>query len=202
MKAPFGTAARSDVWLTLGLAVLGIAATVWDLVTRLIEVVPNEDVPVDVQVFASQQSIAVEGVGDAVPVELERFTVHVSDLPVGTYVSAIGAALAPAVATVTVLVCVAWLLFNIGGGRFFSRLNTRLVTTAALAVVIGWVVTAAMTTAAANGALAQLSSESDAGFEITAHISFLYLFAAMVAGCIAAAFHTGERMQRDSEGLV
>lgn len=202
MKAPFGTATRSDVWLTLGLAVLGIVATLWDLVTRLADVLPNRDVPVDVEVAASTQPIAIKGVGDAVPAEIERFTVHVSDLPAGTYIAVIGAAVVPAVAIVTVLVCLAWLLRNIGAGQFFSRRNTRLVTTAAFATVIGWVITAAMSTAAANGALARLSTDDRAGFEITMSISFLYLFAAMVAGCVAAAFHTGERMQRDSEGLV
>jgi len=202
MKAPFGTATRSDVWLTLGLAVLGIVATLWDAIARLVEVVPNEDVPVDVRVFESSQLLTIDGVGEAIPADVDRFTVHVSDLPLGTYVAAIGAAVAPAVATITVLVCLAWLLRNIGAGQFFSRRNTRLVTTAALAAVVGWLVTGAMSTAAANGALARLSTDPEAGFEITMGISFLYLFAAMVAGCVAAAFHTGERMQRDSEGLV
>lgn len=202
MKAPFGTATRSDVWLTLGLAVLGIVATLWDLVTRLVDVLPNEDVPVDVQAATSTQPIAIKGVGDAVPAEIDRFTVHVSDLPPGTFIAVIGAAVVPAAATITVLVCLAWLLRNIGAGQFFSRLNTRLVTTAALATVVGWLVTTALSTAASNGALARLSTDDRAGFEIMMQVSFLYLFAAMVAGCVAAAFHTGERMQRDSEGLV
>ena len=202
MKAPFGTATRSDVWLTLALAAVGIVATLWEAVARLVGVVPNRDVPLEVQVMSSTQAIAIEGVADVVPVELDRFTVHVSDLPPGTYIAAIGAVVVPAVTVVTVLACLAWLLRNIGAGRFFSRLNTRLVTTAALATAVGWLLTTALKTAAANGALARLSTDDRAGFEVTMSISFLYLFAAMVAGCVAAAFHTGERVQRDSEGLV
>jgi len=202
MKAPFGTATRSDVWLTLALALVGIIATLWDAIARLAEVLPNQDVPVDVQVTASAQTLAIEGVGRAVPAEVDRFTVHVSDLPPGTYIAAIAAAVVPAAAVITVLVCLAWLLRNIGAGHYFSRRNTRLVTTAALATVVGWLLTAVASTAAGNGALALLSEDPDAGFRITVSISFLYLFAAMVAGCVAAAFHTGERMQRDSDGLV
>ena len=202
MKAPFGTATRSDVWLTLALAVMGILVTLVDAIVRLVDVLPNRDVPVEVQAATPRQTIDVPGVGDAVPAEIGQFTVRVSDLPFGTYVAVIGAAVAPAVAIVTVLVCLAWLLRNIGAGRFFSPLNTRLVTTAALATMVGWVVTTAMSTAAANGALASLSAQDRPGFEVTMSVSFMWLFAAMVAGCVAAAFHTGERMQRDSEGLV
>jgi len=202
MKAPFGTATRSDVWFTLALAVVGIVGTIWQAIDRLVEIVPNTDVPIDVQMASSTQSIAIEGVGDAVPVDIDRFTVHVSDLPPGTFIAAIGAAVVPAVTVTTVLVCLAWLLRNIGSGQFFSARNTRLVTTAALATVVGWLVTTVLDTAAANGALALLSPPDRAEFEISMRISFLYLFAAMVAGCVAAAFHTGERMQRDSEGLV
>ncbi|WP_313403924.1 DUF2975 domain-containing protein [Aeromicrobium sp.] len=202
MKAPFGTATRADVWFTVALAVVAIVATVVDAVTRLVDVVPNRDVPVEVQLSTSQQSIAIDGVGEAVPAELDRFTVHVSDLPFASYVSVIATVVVPALTVVAVLVCLTWLLRNIGAGQFFSRTNTRLVTTAALVGVLGWVLTVAFSTAAANGALAQLTTDPEAGFEITMNISFLYLFAAMVTGCVAAAFHTGERMQRDSEGLV
>lgn len=202
MKAPFGTATRADVWFTVVLAVVAIVATVVDAVTRLVDVVPNRDVPVEVQLATSTQSIAIEGVAESVPAELDRFTVHVSDLPFATYVSVIGTVVVPAFTIVAVLVCLTWLLRNIGAGQFFSRTNTRLVTTAALVSILGWVLTLAFSTFAANGALAQLTTDPEAGFEITMNISFLYLFAAMVAGCVAAAFHTGERMQRDSEGLV
>ena len=201
MKAPFGTATRSDVWFTLALAVVGIVGTIWQAIDRLIEIVPNTDVPVDVEMASSTQSIAIEGVGDAVPVDIDRFTVHVSDLPPGTFIAAIGAAVVPAVSVTTVLVCLAWLLRNIGSGRIFSPRNTRLVTTAALATVVGWLLTTVLNTAAANGALALLSPDR-ADFTVSMSVSFLYLFAAMVAGCVAAAFHAGERMQRDSDGLV
>ena len=202
MKAPFGTATRSDVWFTLALAVVGIVGTLWQVIDRLLEIVPNRDVPVDVQMATSRQSIAIDGVGDAVPADIDSFTVHVSDLPPGTFIAAIGAAVVPAVTVITVLVCLAWLLRNIGSGQFFSPRNTRLVTTAALVTVIGWLLTTVLDTAAANGALALLSPPDRANFTVSMSVSFLYLFAAMVAGCVAAAFHTGERMQRDSEGLV
>lgn len=202
MKAPFGTATRADVWFTLALAIIAIVVTVVDAVTRLAEVLPNRDVPVEVQLSTSTQPIAIEGVGESIPAELDRFTVHVSDLPFATYMSAIAVVLVPALAVVAVLVCLTWLLRNIGAGEFFSRTNTRLVTTAALVAVLGWVLTTAFSTAAANGALAQLSTDPEPAFAITMNISFVYLFVAMVAGCFAAAFHTGERLQRDSEGLV
>ncbi|MBC9225038.1 DUF2975 domain-containing protein [Aeromicrobium sp. 636] len=202
MRAPFGTATRADVWFTAALALVGIVGTLVDAVVRLTQVLPNREVPVDVDLPASTQPIAIAGVGDAVPVEIDRVTVHVSDLPPASYGAVIASIVVPAVSIIVVLVCLTWLLRNIGTGEFFSRTNTRLVTSAALTAVVGWLLTTVATTGAANGALATLTTDDTSGFEISMNISFLYLFAAMVAGCIAATFHTGERMQRDSEGLV
>ncbi|MCD9152828.1 DUF2975 domain-containing protein [Aeromicrobium duanguangcaii] len=202
MKAPFGTATRADVWFTASLALIGILATLTDAVSRLREVLPNRDVPVDVDLQTSTQPIAISGVGDAIPVEIDRVTVSVSDLSPTSYGAVIASIVVPAVSIIVVLVCLTWLLRNIGAGEFFSRTNTRLVTGAALTAVLGWLLTTVATTGAANGALAKLTTADDPGFEISMNISFLALFAAMVAGCIASVFHTGERMQRDSEGLV
>lgn len=199
-KQPFG-AAKSDLWTAVVLGVLVIVGTLVTAVRRVIEIAPNQDVPVDVTVTPQQRPISIDGVGEAVPVELDSGTVIVSDLPVWSHLAALAAVVVPALAVIAVALCVAWLCRNLASGVFFSGTNTRLVTATSLVILAGWLLTTVATTVAANGAYRRLSDGSGE-FEVTMDLSFFYLFVAMVVGCLAGAFRAGERLQRDTAGLV
>lgn len=192
---------RSDLWTVL---VLGGAVVVWtlvDLVLRLMEIIPNRDVPVTVELMGERLELPIGPGGEPIPGEVSTATIHVSDLPVATYISALGAVVVPAVTTIAVIVCVMVLCRNLMAGRFFSRTNTRLVTSIALLIAVGWLVSFIFSTMASNGALALVA---DRAFleSVQFQVDWVAVLAAMGVGALASAFHAGERMQRDTEGLV
>lgn len=200
MKAPFGTATRADQWLVIVLSAAVIVGTLIGAVRRVVEIIPNQDVPVEIPFDSQRQAIVIEGVGE-VSAELDRAVVIVPELPLASWMAALVGVIVPALAVVAVMVCVAWLCRNLAAGAFFSPTNTRLLTTASLCIAGGWLVSVITTTLTGNGALARIGPE-DGGTTVSMTVSFEYLFAAIVVGCLAAAFYAGERLQRDAEGLV
>ena len=200
MKAPLGTATRSDQWLVIVLSAIVSVTTLWTAARRVVEILPNEDVPVDVQFDPTTQPITIEGVG-TVSAEIDHATVTVPDLPIVSWLAALGGVIVPALAIVGIMVCVAWLCRHLMTGEFFSRTNTRLLTSISMLIVLGWVADLMGRTFAGNSALARLAEDGE-GFALSTTLPLQYLFVAIVVGCIAAAFHAGERMQRDAEGLV
>lgn len=200
MKAPLGTATRSDQWLVIVLSVMVSVATIVTAARRVVEILPNRDVPVDVEFATTTQPITIEGVG-TVSAQIDRATVTAPDLPIASWLAALGGAIVPALAIVAIMVCVAWLCRHLMAGEFFSRTNTRLLTSISMLILVAWVADLVGTTLAGNGALARLADDGE-GFALSTTLPLQYLFVAIVVGCIAAAFHAGERMQRDAEGLV
>lgn len=200
MKAPLGTATRSDQWLVIVLSVMVSVATIVTAVRRVVEILPNRDVPVDVEFATTTQPITIEGVG-TVSAQIDRATVTAPDLPIASWLAALGGVIVPALAIVAIMVCVAWLCRHLMAGEFFSRTNTRLLTSISMLILVAWVANLVGTTLAGNGALARLADDGE-GFALSTTLPLQYLFVAIVVGCIAAAFHAGERMQRDAEGLV
>ncbi|MFD1861115.1 DUF2975 domain-containing protein [Aeromicrobium camelliae] len=199
-KSPFEVS-RSDLWTVLVIGGVIVVSTLVSLVSRLIEIVPNRDVPVSVDLMGEQLELPVGPGGDAVTGEVSTATIHVSDLPVATYVSALGAAVVPAITTVAVIVCVMVLCRNLMAGRFFSRTNTRLVTSVALLIAFGWLISFIFSTMASNGALALVADRALLD-SVQFRVDWVAVLAAMGVGALASAFHAGERMQRDTEGLV
>ncbi len=200
MKQLFETT-RSDLWFGAVAGVLVIAGTIVAAVRRVLEILPNHDVPVEVFPESDPHQLSLAGITREVPVEVDRATVFVSDLPPASFASALAAVIIPAVSVIAVVACIAWLCRNLALGRFFCRTNTRLVTATSMLILLGWFFSSLAATMASNGALASLSPDS-AGFSATTHFSFTFLFAAIVAGCLAGAFHAGDRLQRDNAGLV
>ncbi|GAA3524805.1 hypothetical protein AFL01nite_14580 [Aeromicrobium flavum] len=200
MKQPFG-AARSDLWTAVVISVVVIVGTIVDAVSRIAEILPNRDVPVEVYLDAQRQDVAIPGVGERIPVELDHVTVRVSDLPPASLAAALGAVIVPACAVIAVMLCISWFCRNLASGQFFSRTNTRLVTATSFVILGGWLISSIATTMASNGALARLSPEA-ADVAVSMQFSFLYLFVAIIVGCLGAAFHAGERLQRETAGLV
>jgi len=201
MKQPYGVATRSDQWLVVAVSVAVVVGTLVAAVRRLVQLVPNHDVPVELAVDAPRQPVTLDGVGDPVMAEFDRVLVRVPELPWVSWIAAVVGVVATALAIVVVMTCLALLCRHLAAGRYFTASNTRLLSAAALAMAGGWLVDLVTTTLVGNGALSRLT-ESDEVLTVTASIDGEYLFAAIVLGCLAAAFHAGERMQRDAEGLV
>ncbi|RLV55697.1 DUF2975 domain-containing protein [Aeromicrobium phragmitis] len=199
-KSPFG-ASRSDLWAVLIVGGVIVVSTLVGLVVRLVEIVPNRDVPVTVQLMGERLALPLGPNGEPLSGEVSTATIQVSDMPVATYVSALGAAIVPALATIGVVVCVMVLCRNLMAGRFFSRANTRLVSAVSVLIALGWLISFLFSTMASNGALA-LVADRELLESVQFRVDWVAVLAAMGVGALASAFHAGERMQRDTEGLV
>src|SRR5690606_35119715 len=135
-----------------------------------------------------------------VTVAVETATATASNLPGITLASLVLAevAIALTVLTVTVLICL--LCLNMLRGTMFSRTNSRLVTVSSFAIVVGWGIHALFTTMGVNGTFGTLSDYSYDNVIFT--MNWLPFVFAMTLGALALAFRAGERMQRDTDGLV
>lgn len=108
------------------------------------------------------------------------------------------------VATATTVIVVSSLLLLSGAvlrGAVFSKRNTALVATAGVSAVIGTVVAATLENLGAAELLLDIAGPSFpvllANFD-----PFTYILAAFAAGLITLVFVVGERLQRETEGLV
>lgn len=199
-KAPW-FARPSDLWSVL---LVGGAVIAWNAVTLvrdLVRLLPNEDVQVDVLLRGVPLDLPIGPGGATVAAHVDTAGVTVSDMPVATYVSALGAAVVPPLATIAVTVCVLLLCRQMLSGQFFSQRATRLITAVSLLIAGGWFAWFGFSVMASNGALALVADPAvlDAAER---PVSWTPILAAMAVGALAAAFHAGERMQRDAEGLV
>ncbi|GAA1787531.1 hypothetical protein [Agromyces lapidis] len=189
------------LWLFM-VAGIGIAVwAAWSAVARIIEVLPNRDVPVLAE-FAGTTAEAPIGVdGAPIPVELDRAFITAPSLPVASLWALVLQQLVVVVAVVGVVVCLVWLARNVSRSIVFSRTNTVLVTTAGLTGLVGYFAVPFLGNMAANGAFAVLSERTFDNVILSVE-PFPLILAAFVAALLGTVFAVGERLQRDAEGLV
>lgn len=114
--------------------------------------------------------------------------------------AAVGAVTA-AWSVVAIVVCLVLLIRNVMKGRVFGRTSARLVTTAGMVAVIGYAAYPFFGNMAANGAFATLSDNSFNNVVMSVNLGGLVAIA-FVAALASTVFVVGERLQRDTEGLV
>lgn len=183
---------------------VGSAVVVWQviaLVAGVARILPNQDAPVEVVLTGAAVDLPLGPEGAALAATVDTATLAVSDMPVATYVAALGTAVVPPLATIAVTVCVLLLCRRMLAGQFFSGTITRLITAVSLLVGGGWLAWFGCSVLASNGVLAQVADRAVAD-QITFQVSWTPILASMAIGALAAAFHAGEKLQRDAEGLV
>ncbi|MEV7972094.1 hypothetical protein [Cellulomonas sp. NPDC089187] len=197
----------ADLWSVL--AVSGIVV-VWNLiflVRGLIPLLGGGEVDVTVLLSGAQVPLPLGQGGSPVEAGVPSAQVAVSDLGAFMTVWAVGAVVVVPLATITVTLLVAGLSRNFLRGQFFSPRNTWIITAISLVVAVAWALNLMCTRFTSNWALVQIGG--DQGFRtwsqdtiISGPHAWLPIFAAMAIGALAAVFRAGERMQRDTEGLV
>lgn len=182
------------------IAGLAIAAwTVWNVAVRIVELVGGG--PLDVLVEFIDTTADAQIGGTTIPVELDRGVITVTGLDAVGVASGVLGQLAFGVTIVVVVACLIALSRNILRGRVFGKTNTRL---AAIGGGIGLVGAAAahlFDTMLANAAMAHVV---DGPFD-TAVMSvepFTFVLAAFALAVVGSVFVVGDRLQRETEGLV
>lgn len=183
--------------------VLGGAVALWSVysaVQRIVEVLTASEVPVLAPFIGERAQLPLGPGGGLVAVEVQEATVHAGDLAPATLFALIAAPIVSTLATLIVIACIALFCRNLLRGVAFSPTNTRLVITTSIAIVAGWAVASLFTTMGVNGAFAALSDhEYD---NVIFATDFTPAIVALVLSAVGLAFQAGERMQRDTEGLV
>lgn len=190
---------RAALGVTMVLGALAAGWTLVQAVLRIVEIVPNRDVPVTAAFADTPATLPIGPDGAAVEVVVERAEFLVSDMPPITLVSLILAEVVSALAIVGAVVCVILLTRNLMRGRAFGAQNVWLVGTGTVIVAIGWILSWLFETMGANGGTAALGSP---GENSSLPLEIVPAFAVASLGALAVAFQIGHRLQRDAEGLI
>jgi hypothetical protein len=203
MKMPsWFRASSADVQVVVVIGVLVILTAVVELIRRLIEVVPNRDVRVALALDGDMSAgLPLGPAGKLVDVEIGEMLVTVSGLPPGTYVGVLGAAVVGPVVAIVVAVLGIGLCRALLRGDVFIPANTLRVNLIAAAILGGALLHTVFATFRHNGVLAALAGSDDV-MGLTVRFEYLPWLAGFALAAFAMAFNVGERMQRDTEGLV
>ncbi|ALJ21996.1 hypothetical protein [Microbacterium sp. No. 7] len=198
------TMSRADASAWWFFIVIGAAFAVWTVVRaviRIAEIVPNSDVRVFAQFRETLAEAPIGPDGAPVAVELQTAYLRAPELPVASVGALVIEQVVIAVSVVTTIACLLFVVRSVLRGRMFSRTNTRLVNTAGATALAGFVLAPFFANMGANGAFAWIS---DRTFDnVLMSVDLTQLFAvAFAAALLIATFAVGERLQRDTEGLV
>lgn len=195
-----GRADRIGLYATMGIAGAGAVAVAWLAIARIVEVLPGRDVPVLVPFVGETASLPIGPGGSAVEVVIDQATVTVPRPAAATQFALVAEPVVHGVAIIAGIALLALFCWNLASGRAFGRSNVRLVMWSAGVLAFGWLIGTIFTNMTVNGALSAIS-----GHEYEAAVfamDWVPFFAILALGAIAAAFQVGERLQRDTEGLV
>jgi len=189
------------VLFLIGGVAIAVAAVVQSVVA-IARVLPNRDITLLAPFVATEAQAPLGPDGAPVVVQLDSASVTVASLqPAALGALVISHALV-AVAMVTVVTLLLILCFGILRGRIFSRAHTALVTASGLVAIAGIYFVPFFHNMAVNGALALLSDGTyDRAVVGTVDLSTIFGVAFVVA-LAGTAFAVGDRLQRDTEGLV
>jgi len=135
-----------------------------------------------------------------VEVDVDRAVVTVPQPAAATQFALVAQPIVTGATGIAAIALLAFFAWNVARGRAFARANVRLVLAAAVTLIVGWAVGGLFTTMGVNGALSAVSEYTYDG--IIFSTDFTALWAILALGAIGGAFEIGERLQRETEGLV
>lgn len=199
-----GTLSRGDAGALIGFCIAGVAIaayiTVFSII-RIIELVSGGRVPVMVE-FVDQPVEAPLGAGGAdITLELDRAIMTADQLPPTATVPGVLGQVIQILTIVVVIGCLMLLARGILSGTVFSRRNTGLVTTAGITGLLGFAAVQFFDNMLANAAVAAVTDNSVDNAVISIE-PFTFVLAAFIIAVISTAFAIGDRLQRETEGLI
>ncbi|MDQ0893315.1 hypothetical protein [Agromyces ramosus] len=201
---PLYRPSRSDLaamWTFLAAgAVIAVAAVV-SAVLRIVEVLPNRDVQVLAEFSGTAAEAPIGPGGAPLPVILDRASITAETLPTFSLVSLVAEQVVAATTVIVVITCLVRLGWSVMRGEVFSRRSTRLVTTAGFTGLFGYAAVPFLANMAANGAFAEISDNTFDNVVMAVELA-PFLLLAFIAALATVVFTIGERMRRDTEGLV
>lgn len=200
---PDRTLSRADVsamWFFIVVGVVLVGLTAFHGVMRIVDAANGRiEVPAEFNGTVAQAPIGPDGAMREVQLESALLT------PESLSVAGAGALVieqALAVASVAIVVgCLIALTVSVMRGRMFSRRNTALVATAGIAGLAGLAGVPFFGNMVANDAFRSISGGTFDNVIMSVNLSTLFL-AAFIVAIATTVFTLGDRLQRDTEGLV
>jgi len=191
---------RLGLYLTVGFAAVGIVGAIVSTVAPLIEVAPGHDIPVLVPLTGQVAMLPVGPGGAPFEAAIETGTVVVADPAPATLFALWAQPIALGLAASACLVLVAMFCLRLARAQVFDRGTARLAIIAAGVVTVGWVANTVFTNMSTNGALAAVSAGTYDSALFAVNLGPAIAVFALAA--IGTALQIGERMQRETAGLV
>ena len=166
---------------------------------RIVELTSQATIPVSVE-FIDAPAIATAD-EESFPVVLDAGVVTVTGLPATGVVPGVLGQIAFAVTAAGLVAALITLSLRILRGTVFDRTNTRLVMGAAILALVGAAAARFFDNMLAGAAMAQVTEGSFDTAVLTVE-PFPYLLGAFAAAIVGTVFVVGDRLQRDTEGLV
>ncbi len=185
----------SILWVALG-AVLAIVAAVG----RLTEVAPGTDIPVLIPLSAESASLPLGPGGAAVAVDVASATVIVPDPSAATLFALWAQPLWLVVVVCAAMALSAMFFLRLARGRAFSRGAASIAFVGAGLVAANWLVGFLLASMTTNGALSAISDNTYQDW--TLEFGFAPVLGVLILAATGAALQLGERLQRETEGLV
>lgn len=199
------TLSRGDTGSFLLFIVAGVAIAAWAVIRSvgaIVAAVGNRDVRVSIDFLDTIAQAPIGPDGAPVPVELTGAVVTVPSLPLASLWALFLSEGIFAATVVTVVVLLVVLCIGILRGEIFSRRHTRLVVAVGIVSLAAAFAVPFFHNMVANGALAWLSDRTyERGLTQQIDLPILIVIG-FVAGLSSTVFAVGDRLQRDTEGLV
>ncbi|MBK0422686.1 hypothetical protein JD292_11445 [Leucobacter sp. CSA2] len=184
-----------------------IAATILVLVNaafsgfRVAKLLGPGPYPVDINLPRPAVNVPAGDSGKTLLTDVTAGTIHVRELPFLSHFAGIAAPILTTLTIATTTILLTLLAISIFRGRIFSKRNTRLVGAAGVTALLGFQAVNLAEVMLANGAVA-LATDSELKNPVSTIEPFVFILAGFGIAVIVAAFTIGERLQRESEGLV
>ncbi|MDN3445057.1 DUF2975 domain-containing protein [Microbacterium sp. APC 3901] len=199
------TLSRGDSGALIGFCIAGvlIAAYITVLsIIRIIELARGVDVPVLVEFISSKTPVDLPLTnGASIPVGVDSATITAPELPAIAAVPGIIGQIAQILTIIVVIGCLILLARSVLTGRVFSRRNTTLVATAGITGLLGFAAVRFFDNMLANATVATVADNAVDSAVISVE-PFTFVLAAFVLALIGTVLSIGDRLQRDTDGLV
>lgn len=192
---------RIGMYMSILLVAVGAVFAVVPAIQRLLEVGDGHDVPVTIPLDGETATLPLGPDGAAVSATVDVATVVVPDPAPATLFALYAEPIWTALLILAACVFAAILFLRLARGRAFQAGTSRLIYIGAGVVLVGWFVRSILTNMTTNGAISALSDYTYDD-SVIFRTSLAPFFVFLVVGAFAAAFQIGERLQRDTEGLV
>lgn len=191
---------RFALYFSVLLAAVAIAVAGWSAVERLAEVAPGHDIPVLVPLSAEQAALPLGPDGAPVTVDVETATVVVADPAPATLFALWAQPIVRFLAVAAAMVVAAMFFLRIARGHAFERGTAKLVIVGTSILAGWWFFGSILTNMTTNGALSAISDYTYDSVIFAADLTpFIWI---LVLGAVGGAIQLGERLRRDTEGLV